>query len=125
MRPATRQRSLLDQLDGARIIRSQANLHFLLGVNEAARHARGANLLLLNNDAMLLPGSVEAGLRTLLSDATIGAVGGRIILPDGTLQEAGSSSGTTARAQGMAEVAIPMIPDLCSSVTSTTVQAHS
>lgn len=82
-------RLLLDQLDGARIIQNQANLHFLLGVNEVARHARGRNLLLLNNDALLLPGSVEAALRTLESDATVGAVGGRIILPDGTLQEAG------------------------------------
>ena len=82
--------ALLDRLDGARVLRSDENLHFLRGVNYAVQHVRGRNLLLLNNDAQLLPGAVEAALRTLSGDPTIGAVGGRIILPDGTLQEAGS-----------------------------------
>lgn len=82
--------ALLDRLDGATVIRNGANLHFLKAVNLAARQARGRTLLLLNNDAQLLPGSLAAALRTLDSDAEIGAVGGRIILPDGTLQEAGS-----------------------------------
>jgi GT2 family glycosyltransferase len=82
--------ALLDRIDGATIFRSESNLHFLKGVNHAARAATGRTLLLLNNDAQLLPGAVEAALRTLDSAPDIGAVGGRIILPDGTLQEAGS-----------------------------------
>jgi GT2 family glycosyltransferase/glycosyltransferase involved in cell wall biosynthesis len=81
---------LLDRVDGAKIIRSSQNLHFLRSVNRAAREAVGKYILLLNNDAQLLPGSVEAALSTLASDEKIGAVGGRLILPDGTLQEAGS-----------------------------------
>jgi glycosyltransferase involved in cell wall biosynthesis len=52
--------------------------------------ARGENLLLLNNDAQLMPGSISSALRTLHSSNDIGAVGGKIILADGTLQEAGS-----------------------------------
>jgi GT2 family glycosyltransferase len=82
--------SLLDRIEGATVIRSATNLHFLRGVNRAARSARGRALLLLNNDAQLLPGAVAAAVRTLDSAPDIGAVGGRIILPDGTLQEAGS-----------------------------------
>ena len=82
--------ALLDRIEGATIIRSETNLHFLKGVNHAARAATGRTLLLLNNDAQLLPGAVEAALLTLDSAPDIGAVGGRIILPDGTLQEAGS-----------------------------------
>ena len=38
----------------------------------------------------MLPNSISAALATLKSAADIGAVGGKIILPDGTLQEAGS-----------------------------------
>lgn len=81
---------LLDRLEGARIIRSDSNLHFLKGVNAASRHARGRHILLLNNDAQLLPGSLESAVKTLDDDPSIGAVGGRLILPDGALQEAGS-----------------------------------
>jgi GT2 family glycosyltransferase len=82
--------AVLDRVRGATVIRSETNLHFLLGVNRAAREARGRHLLLLNSDAQLLPGTLEAAVRTLESAKDIGAVGARIVLPDGTLQEAGS-----------------------------------
>jgi GT2 family glycosyltransferase len=81
---------VLDRTHGATIIRSGTNLHFLRGVNRAAREARGRHILLLNSDAQLLPGTLEAAVRTLESAADIGAVGARIVLPDGRLQEAGS-----------------------------------
>ena len=51
----------------------------------------GAALLLLNNDAQLLPGRRRGGTgEPSRGDPSIGAVGGRVILSDGTLQEAGS-----------------------------------
>jgi GT2 family glycosyltransferase len=81
---------LLDQLHGARIIRNPENRNFLLAVNQAACEARGEYLLLLNNDAQILPGTLESALKTIRSSPGIGAVGGRLILLDGTLQEAGS-----------------------------------
>ena len=81
---------LLDRLRGVTIRRNQVNAHFLAGANLAARHARGRFLLLLNNDVRLLPGSIESALRTIRASPSIGAVGGRIVLLDGTLQEAGS-----------------------------------
>jgi O-antigen biosynthesis protein len=81
---------LLDRLCGVRIIRNTQNLNFLLAVNQAAAEAKGEYILLLNNDAQLLPGTIHNALRTLKSDPAIGAVGGRIVLLDGTLQEAGS-----------------------------------
>jgi GT2 family glycosyltransferase/glycosyltransferase involved in cell wall biosynthesis len=81
---------LLDRIRGARIIRNSENRNFLLAVNQAAREASGRYLLLLNNDAQLLPGSLRAAVQTLQSGPDIGAVGGRIILFDGSLQEAGS-----------------------------------
>ena len=81
---------LLDRLVGARILRNAENLHFLHAVNQAAAMARGRDLLLLNNDAQLQPGALQAAQRTLHAAADVGAVGGKIILLDGTLQEAGS-----------------------------------
>jgi O-antigen biosynthesis protein len=81
---------LLARVRGAKIIRKSENLHFLRGVNLATVGARGRAILLLNNDAQLFPGSLEAAADTLESAADIGAVGARIILPDGLVQEAGS-----------------------------------
>src|SRR5262249_38580643 len=81
---------LLDHLRGVKIIRKEENRNFLLGVNQAARLATGEYLLILNNDAQVLPGTLQSALQTIRSAADIGAVGGRLILLDGTLQEAGS-----------------------------------
>ncbi|MBL6082184.1 class I SAM-dependent methyltransferase [Belnapia sp. T18] len=102
---------LLDRIEGPEIIRSKTNLHFLKGVNLAARSATGRALLLLNNDAQLLPGAVTAALRTLDSQPDIGAVGGRIILPDGTLQEAGSILWRNGAAAGYGRGQDPNTPD--------------
>jgi GT2 family glycosyltransferase len=102
---------LLERIDGAEIIRSDTNQHFLKGVNRAAGMATGRTLLLLNNDAQLLPGAVAAALRTLDAEEDIGAVGGRIILPDGTLQEAGSILWNTGAAAGYGRGQDPNGPD--------------
>lgn len=81
---------LLRKIRGAEIVRNETNLHFLLACNHAAKKAKGDHLLFLNNDAQLVAGSISSALSTLKSSDDIGAVGGKIILPDGTLQEAGS-----------------------------------
>jgi O-antigen biosynthesis protein len=81
---------LLDRLRGVRIIRNAENRNFLLAVNQAAKEARGDYVLLLNNDAQVLPGTLHCALKTIRSAPDIGAVGARLILLDGTLQEAGS-----------------------------------
>jgi GT2 family glycosyltransferase len=81
---------LLGRLDGATIIRNSENLHFLTAANNAAKRARGRYILFLNNDAQVLPGSIRAALQTIESSENVGAVGGKLILPDGSLQEAGS-----------------------------------
>ncbi len=81
---------LLNLIQGATIIRNTENRHFVLGVNQAARNARGEFLLLLNNDAQLLPGALRSALITIRQDQAIGAVGGRLVMLDWSLQEAGS-----------------------------------
>ncbi len=85
-----RTRELLTTVSGANIILNQSNRHFLLAANQAAATATGKHLLFLNNDAQILGDSINQAIKTLESAGDIGAVGGKIILPDGTLQEAGS-----------------------------------
>ncbi len=82
--------ALLERIDGARILRHDQNLHFIAGVNSALDLIRGEQLLLLNNDAFLAPDALRNASDLLAADDTVGAVGGRLIFSDGSLQEAGS-----------------------------------
>ncbi|HEY8574109.1 rhamnan synthesis F family protein [Phenylobacterium sp.] len=102
---------LLDRLDGVRVIRSPENLHFLRGVNLAAGEAKGEALLLLNNDTRVRPGSVAAACSRLEQEPDLGAVGGKIVLLDGTLQEAGSIIWRDGSAVGHGRGADPWQPD--------------
>lgn len=81
--------ALLDHLRGATVIRNRDNRGFPAGVNQAAEAAAGEFLLLLNNDTEVLGDSLGTTLRFLSANPDAGAAGGRIILLDGTLQEAG------------------------------------
>lgn len=81
---------LMTRVDGVHYTLNTENSGFLLAVNRAARLAKGEHLLLLNNDTEMLPGTLSRAVRRLEMDVRAGAVGGKIILPDGTLQEAGS-----------------------------------
>ena len=90
--------ALLSRINGARILRSTGNDGFLLACNQGAAASRGRALLLLNSDASVRPGALSAALATLDAAPDIGAVGGRLVLPSGRLQEAGSivwSDGST------------------------------
>jgi GT2 family glycosyltransferase len=84
-----RTHALLDRVDGARIIFNESNLHFLRAVNQAAKLARGRQLLMVNNDTEIESDSIAIAQRLIDADGTIGAIGGKIVLLDGTLQEAG------------------------------------
>jgi O-antigen biosynthesis protein len=82
---------LLDRCPGARTIRNADNRGFLLAVKQAVAESRGEHILLLNSDAFLRAGAVEAAIETLESDRRIGVVGGALVGMDGKLQAAGST----------------------------------
>jgi GT2 family glycosyltransferase/tetratricopeptide (TPR) repeat protein len=82
--------ALLARVHGCRVFTQAENLHFLRGANAGAREAQGRHVLFLNNDTQLARGSLDAACRLLDTQPDAGAVGGRIVLLDGTLQEAGS-----------------------------------
>ena len=80
--------SLVDSVQGVRLIRLSKNVGYLGACNAGAAAARGRHLLLLNNDTEVRPGFLDALVR-LLDDKSVGVVGSKLVYPDGRLQEAG------------------------------------
>jgi O-antigen biosynthesis protein len=82
--------ALLSRIDGAHVTYNSDNQHFLRAVNQGAKLSRGRHILLINNDTRIRDGSITTAHTLLDTDQSIGAVGAKIILLDGSLQEAGS-----------------------------------
>jgi GT2 family glycosyltransferase len=72
-----------------KILRNTENIGFLNSSNRGAEIAMGDILIFLNNDTVLLPGWLPPLLEIFRTHADAGAVGGRLLFPDGRLQEAG------------------------------------
>jgi len=81
---------LFKYVQGVKYIKNETNLNFLKACNQANEIAKGKYLLFLNNDATIRPGAVQNALRVFQEEKMVGAVGAKIILLDGKLQEAGS-----------------------------------
>jgi len=79
---------VLSRIRNLRYLRQEENQGFVGSVNTGAQVARGQVLVFLNNDTLLTPGWLEALLEAL-SEEKVGAVGAKLIYPDGRLQEAG------------------------------------
>lgn len=84
------QLSSLRERDDIVLVRSAVNIGFAGGNNLAARFARGRYLLLLNDDTVIEVGFIDSLVSAFERDPLLGAAGGTILWPDGTLQEAGS-----------------------------------
>ena len=72
-----------------KIVRNDANAGFLTSAMRGAGAATGEILLFLNNDTVPLRGWLPPLLRVFRDCPGAGAAGGKLIFPDGTLQEAG------------------------------------
>jgi len=70
-------------------LRAEENRGFVGSCNAGAEVARGKYILFLNNDTTVTPGWLSSLVTTLDNDETCGAVGSKLLYPDGTLQEAG------------------------------------
>ena len=82
--------AFLQQLSGDVIVhRNEQNLGFAKACNQGARLASGEILLFLNNDTIPHPGWLEGMLDVFASEARVGAVGSKLLFPDGTIQHAG------------------------------------
>jgi tetratricopeptide (TPR) repeat protein/glycosyltransferase involved in cell wall biosynthesis len=81
--------------------------------NEGARGGAAPYLLFLNDDVEIATPGWDIALRRLLGRDDVGAVGTRLVYPDGTLQHAGMVFGPDGRAEhegvGMAGLVSPSI----------------
>ncbi len=71
--------------DRVRLELSDENIGFARGCNLGAQLSTGRRILLLNPDAVVRPGAVDAIVRALDADPGAGIMGGRTVRPDGTL----------------------------------------
>ncbi len=114
---------MLDRLRGAKIIRNTINAGFGPACMQAAAAATGKYLCFFNNDALLDPSAISAALANF-ADPTVGAVGGKVLLANDTLQEAGDILWSDGSALGYGRGDDPQLPkyafrrpvDYCSGV---------
>ncbi len=77
------------RLPWLRVIRSGRNYGFITSCNRGANAAEEDLLVFLNNDTLPQPGWLPPLIRTFRERPDAGAVGGKLLYPDGRLQEAG------------------------------------
>ena len=75
--------------DAVNIIANTENTGFVIACNQGAELARGEYLIFANNDTEPTPGWLESLIEVADGNPRVGAVGAKLILPDGRLQEAG------------------------------------
>ncbi|MCI0416656.1 glycosyltransferase, partial [bacterium] len=82
--------SLLPQSTKVKIQHNRENSGFVNACNQGAELAAGDYLVFLNNDTLPRSGWLEALVNTAETMPGAGAVGAKLLYPDGVLQEAGS-----------------------------------
>lgn len=105
-----------------KIIKNSNNNGFIRACNQAATMARGKYLVFLNNDTIPQPGWLQALVNFAEQNPRIGAVGGKLLFPDGRLQEAGAiiwqdGSGYNygrGDCPGLSKYNFPRLVDYCS-----------
>jgi GT2 family glycosyltransferase len=84
-------KDLLAAIPNLKHLRNEENTGFVRACNKGAEAARGRYLVFLNNDAQVKGEWLPALLRTFSEFESVGAVGPKVLFPDGRLQDAGSA----------------------------------
>jgi O-antigen biosynthesis protein len=86
----SRLRELAQSDRRVRLVHNATNVGFLESCNIGAAEAEGDVIVFLNNDTMPIAGWLPPLLRVFRRYPDAGAVGGKLVYPDGRLQEAGA-----------------------------------
>ena len=81
---------ILSPLKAVNLIDRATNQGFIYSCNQGAAVAKGEYLYFLNNDTEIKPNSIASLITVLAADENVGAVGSKLVYPQGTLQEAGA-----------------------------------
>ena len=83
-----RTKEILEAIEPLTLINSNNNQGFIYSCNQGASIAKGKYLYFLNNDTEIQPNCIESLAEVLAAD-NVGAVGSKLVYPQGRLQEAG------------------------------------
>ena len=83
-----RTKEILGAIEPLTLINSNNNQGFIYSCNQGASIAKGKYLYFLNNDTEIKPNCIESLAEVLAAD-NVGAVGSKLVYPQGRLQEAG------------------------------------
>lgn len=72
-----------------KVIRNEQNMSYLMTCNLGASEAKNDIIVMLNNDILPQPGWLKSLVQTFVDYPDAGAVGGKLVYPNGRLQEAG------------------------------------
>ncbi len=98
-------------LTGAYVTHFPFNFGYGKACNELIEKVDAPITIFLNNDINLFPNAINALCQRLVSSDTIGAVGGKIIHPNGYLQEAGQIIWRDGTTSGYLRGEDPLIPE--------------
>lgn len=88
------------EIAGLRIHQLEGNVGFTRAVNEGLGEARGRHVVVLNNDAVVMPGWLNP-LLEWGNRPGVGLVGVTLLFPDGSIQEAGGAIFSDASAANL------------------------
>ncbi|MEL6928514.1 MAG: tetratricopeptide repeat protein [Cyanobacteria bacterium J06600_6] len=80
---------VISPLTAVNLINQKTNQGFIYSCNAGAAAAKGQYIYFLNNDTEIKPNCIASLVEVLDADETVGAVGSKLIYPQGSLQEAG------------------------------------
>ena len=102
---------LRSRLDNTLQINNNENQGFIRGCNQGAARAKGRYLLFLNNDTIVTKGWLSLLVSTIENYPKCGAVGCKLVWPNGKLQEAGSIIWKDGSATGYGRGDDPLKPE--------------
>lgn len=76
------------EMPQVRLIANTVNEGFAKANNKGIRYASGRYVLLLNSDTVVLPGTLDTMIEFMDNHTLVGAVGCKVVLPDGSLDKA-------------------------------------